>query len=163
MSFMALSYGTSMLFTDGEPVNFEDLVIFARAPGGPIDLLDFFVKGRDNTKRTWPPSGMISGMKSFTFDFMRKSTLQGVHVELQDGLWPSDWFELKKKKKTGTITKQEEQKQNDNRAYVLNQFPLKSFQELFGTPRPYTFVGWGTLESGEMDKLIRAQRHRSRK
>ncbi|MFP4129017.1 MAG: FmdE family protein, partial [Desulfonatronovibrio sp.] len=157
MAFMALRYGLELLYDDEVPV-MEDLLIISRAPGGPMDLLDLLMKGDNHAARTWPPEGITRGRENFVFQFMRKSTQEGVTIKLRKEMWPDDWFILRDKKKAGTITDQEKNKMKQDRAYVVNQFPGKSFSELFETPEEYRFVAWGHLEPGEMDKNIRKYR-----
>ncbi|MFW6334099.1 MAG: hypothetical protein ACOC0W_02420, partial [Desulfosalsimonas sp.] len=140
----------------------EDTVILSRSPGGPMDFFDVVMKGGGPANRTWPPAGIEMGAENFNFQFLRKSTLQAVNIRLQEGLWPQDWFELKKKHKAGTITRAEAEKRKADRQYILSEFPKKSFQELFGTPEIYTFIAWGHMEQTEMDRLIREQRSRAK-
>ena len=162
MSFQAIRYGLALLHAEGEIPRTDDLLIIARAPGGPMDLLDLIMKGADRNTRTWPPAGMAKGAENFVFDFFRKSTMQAVSVRLLDGLWPADWFELRGKKDAGTITEAESERMQRNRQAVVREFPRKTFIELFGEPQVYTYVAWGVVEKGEMDKLIREQRRRSK-
>lgn len=162
MAFQAIRYGIKLLHAEGEIPRTDDLLIIARAPGGPMDLLDLIMKGADRNTRTWPPAGMAKGAENFVFDFFRKSTMQAVSVRLLDGLWPADWFELRDKKDAGTITEAESERMQRNRQSVVREFPRKTFVELFGEPQAYTYVAWGSVEKGEMDGLIREQRRRSK-
>lgn len=157
MGFQAARYGLELLYGDETPV-IEDMVILSRSAGGPMDLFDMVMKGGGHANRTWPPAGIEMGAENFEFQFLRKSTMQAVNIRLQDGLWPGDWFELKGKHKAGTITEAESEKRKVDRQYIISEFPKKSFQELFGTPEACTFIAWGHIEQGEMDRLIRVQR-----
>ena len=125
-------------------------------------MLDVVMKGGGHASRTWPPPGITRGAGNFQFQFLRKSTMQAVDVRLQDGLWPDDWFELRDKHQAGTITEQETEKRMADRQYVISQFPDKTFQELFGTPDVCTFIAWGHMEEGEMDRLGRDLRRQQR-
>jgi hypothetical protein len=161
VGFMALKYGMELLYGDEIP-HVDDLLIVSRSPGGPLDLYDMLFKGDNPEHRTWPPAGMKTGENNFVFFFLRKSTLDFVQISLNPGLWPSDWFELRDKHKSGDITEAEKKKRSQNRKYVIEEFPLKSFQELFGTPRVHKFIAWGMLEPGEMDRRISKQRRQAK-
>lgn len=158
MAFMALRYGLELLYGDETPV-VEDMLIINRAPGGPMDLFDLLMKGDNHAARTWPPEGITRGKENFVFQFLRKSTQEGVTIKLRSEMWPDDWFILRDKKKAGTITDQEIKKREQDRGYVINQFPGKNHSELFEATEKYRFVAWGHLEPGEMDKNIRKYRH----
>ncbi len=71
MAFMAVRYGLELLYDDEMP-ELEDLIIIARAPGGPMDLVDLIVKGNDPSKRTWPPAGITSSADKFFFPVFTK-------------------------------------------------------------------------------------------
>jgi formylmethanofuran dehydrogenase subunit E len=157
MGFMALRYGLELLFGAETPV-LEDLVVISRSAGGPMDLLDLVMKGDDRSQRTWPPAGMEMGAENFEFQFLRKSTMQSVTVRLQDGLWPADWFELRGKAKAGTITEAEAEKRKQDRRMIVETFPRMPLDELFGVPEVKTFIAWGHIVPGEIDRHIREQR-----
>jgi hypothetical protein len=161
MTFQAVRYGLQLLFGADTP-DLDDLVIFSRSPGGPMDMIDLLMKGADKSDRTWPPAGITMAAENFSFQFLRKSTLQAVTVRLNDGLWPEDWFELRDKHRAGTITDAEQEKRQRDRGGVLHRFPRTPLTELFGEPEVYTFIAWGGLEQGEMDRLIRQQRKQAR-
>jgi len=162
MAFQALRYGLVLLYDEDTPV-LDDLVIISRSAGGPLDLFDLFMKGEDKSKRTWPPPDIIMSAENFDFQFLRKSTMKAVTIKLQDGLWPVDWFELKAKNKTETITNTEEKKRETDRKHIISEFPSKSFVELFGKPEVYPFIAWGHIEPGEFDLHIRDLRRESRR
>lgn len=161
MTFRAVGYGLELLFGDETP-ELADLLIINKAPGGPMDLLDLMIKGDNPTLRTWPPTGMTNSADNFSFQFLRKSNLKMVTVELNQGLWPDDWFDLRNKNREGTISPEEEKKRLTDRQQVINTFPTRSYAELFGQPQVETFVIWGEIEPGEMDKRIRDYRRRNR-
>jgi len=83
-------------------------------------------------------------------------------VSLKDGLWPNDWFELRSKHREGTITETEAQKRQEDREYVIYNYPKKSFKELFGEPEVHKFIAWGQIEKGEIDRRIRELRRQTR-
>ena len=162
MAFQALRYGLELLYEKKTP-DVNDLVIISRSAGGPMDLFDLLVKGGDKSKRTWPPAGIVMDAKNFEFQFLRKSTMEAVTIQLKDGLWPGDWFELKDKKKAGTLTDAEKEKRQKDRKTIINDFPGKSFSELFGRPEVYKFVAWGQVLPGEIDRHIRDMRREHRR
>lgn len=161
MAFRAVAYGLELLYGN-EPPELADLLIINKAPGGPMDLLDLMIKGDNPALRTWPPTGMVNSADNFSFQLLDKSKLKMVTVKLNQGLWPDDWFILRDKNRQGTITAEEEKKRLSDRQHVIATFPTKSYTELFGQPQVDTFVIWGEIEPGEMDKRIRNYRRQNR-
>ena len=163
MTYMAVRYGFELLHEEGEIPDLDDLVIVGRAPGGPMDMLDLVMKGEDRAERTWPPEGIERGAGNFSFQFFRKSTMRTVTVRLRDGLWPADWFELRDKKRDGSITEVESEKRRRDRQYVIREYPKKSYSELFDEPEVHAFVAWGAVVPGEIDRHIRDLRRSRRR
>lgn len=161
LGFMAARYGLEILFGDETP-NLDDLMVISRSAGGPLDFFDLAMKGEDKSQRTWPPAGIEMSAENFVFQFYRKSTMKGVTMRLRDGLWPGDWFQLRAKAKDGSITDAEAEKRKNDRRHVIDTFPGMTLEELFGEPDVFTFVLWGQVEQGEMDRLIREQRRADR-
>jgi len=161
VAFMAVRYGLDLLYGRETP-DLDDLVVFTVAPGGPMDLLDKVLRGGGANNRTWPAPGMTGTPDSFAFQLLRKSTMQMVEVRLRDGLWPADWFELREKVKGGTATEAEKQKMAQNRKLLTEDYPRRSFVELFGEPQVQTFAAWGHLERGETDRRVRDLRRQAR-
>lgn len=159
-AFLATSYGIELLF-GADPADPNDLMIFTPSAGGTLDFLDLLMRD-DFRQRTWPPAGISSNEDAFVYHLYRKSTMQGVVVRLQDGLWPAGWFEMREKQKAGTITEEERRQRRQDRLSVLKGFPAMDFKELFGEPTVFTYVTWGHLEKGEMDRLLREQRRAAR-
>jgi hypothetical protein len=159
-AFLATSYGIELLF-GADPADLNDLMVFTPSAGGSIDFLDLLMRP-DPGQRTWPPAAISGNEDSFVFHFYRKSTMQGVVVRLQDGLWPANWNEMREKQKAGTITEAERKQRQQDRRAVLEGFPAMDFTELFGEPMVFTYVTWGHLQPGEMDRLLRDQRCASR-
>jgi hypothetical protein len=162
VGFLAAGYGMALLFGDETPV-IEDLMAFTPSPGGSMGALDYIFKGDNPGDRTWPPAGVKASTENFVFQFLRKSTMQAVTVRLKDGLWPEDWFALREKQHAGTITEAEKKKRDADRTRILERFPAMPYAELFGNPEVYTFIAWGYMEKGEMDRLIREQRRQAGK
>ncbi|PTN32579.1 hypothetical protein [Desulfonatronum sp. SC1] len=159
-AFLATSHGLRVLFGD-EPADLADLVIVTPSAGGSIDFLDLLMRD-DPRQRTWPPAGISGGADNFVFQFYRKSTMQGVIVKYKDGLWPADWFDLRAKQKAGTITDAERQRRVEARRLVQEVFPTMAPEDLFETSDVFTFVSWGHINPGELDRLGREQRRAAR-
>lgn len=157
ISFLAVRYGLDLLYGDEVP-EVTDLLVFTTTPGGPIDLLDKVLRGGGANDRTWPAPDMAADPDNFALMFVRKSTLQMVEVRLQPGLWPADWFALREKNKAGTLTDGERQRFAAHRKLLTEDYPQRSFEELFGRPEVLTFAAWGQLERGEMDRHSRTMR-----
>lgn len=83
-------------------------------------------------------------------------------MRLRPGLFPEDFFRLKKKKKQDGISADEEQQIHDTLKQVITGFPLKSGEELFGQAKPYKILLWGSVQPGEMDRHIRGMRREER-
>ncbi len=77
-------------------------------------------------------------------------------------MWPEDWFELREKQHAGTITEAQRKKRGQDRRFILENYPAMAFEKLFEKPDLYTFIVWGHIEKGEMDKMIRDQRRARR-
>ncbi len=161
IGFLAARYGFRLLYGEETPV-IDDVVAFGRAPGGSMGALDFIFKGDNPRDKTWPPHGIENSADNFVYQFLRKSTMQAVTVRLKDGMWPEDWFELREKQHAGTITEAQRKKRSQDRKFILENYPAMSFEELFEAPDQYTFIAWGHMEKGEMDKMIRDQRRARR-
>lgn len=159
-AFLAAGYGIELLFGD-DPADPNDLIVFTPSSGGTLDFLDLLLRD-DFRQRTWPPAGISGNENAFVFHFYRKSTMQGVVVRLRDGLWPANWYEMREKQKAGTITEEERRQRRQDRLSVLKGFPAMEFRDLFGEPAVFTYVTWGHLEQGEMDRLLREQRRAAR-
>ncbi|MCW7754050.1 hypothetical protein OOT00_08630 [Desulfobotulus sp. H1] len=161
MSFIGIRYGLETLFGDETP-DLDDLLVMTLAGGGPLDTLDYILKGGNPADRTWPPPGIASEFDHFIFQFFRKSTLEGTTVSMKPDAWPSDWFELREKFKNKTITEAEEKKRRENRRSVVQAFSTKNPDELYDSTGVYTFIPWGDMTEGEMTRNIRNQRRQNR-
>ncbi|WP_028575825.1 hypothetical protein [Desulfonatronovibrio hydrogenovorans] len=161
VSFLAARYGLKLLFGEETPV-IEDVVAISLAPGGSMGALDFIFKGDNPRDKTWPPHGVENSADNFVYQFLRKSTMQAVTIRLKHEMWPSDWFELREKQQAGTITEAQRKKRSQDRRFILENYPAMALTELFETPDQYTFIAWGHIEKGEMDKMIREQRRARR-
>lgn len=161
IGFLAAKYGFELLYGEETPV-IDDMVALGRAPGGSMSALDFIFKGDNPRNKTWPPHGIENSADNFVYQFLRKSTMQAVTVRLKDGMWPDDWFELREKQHAGTITEAQRKKRGQDRRLILENYPAKDFEELFEEPDLYTFMAWGHIEKGEIDKRIREQRRARR-
>ncbi|WP_045217061.1 hypothetical protein [Desulfonatronovibrio magnus] len=161
VSFLAAKYGFGLLFGEETPV-IEDIVSISRAPGGSMGALDFIFKGDNPRDKTWPPHGIESRGDNFVYQFLRKSTMQAVTIRLKDEMWPSDWFELRAKQHAGTISEAQSKKRSQDRRFILENYPAMNFEDLFEVPDQYTFIAWGHIEKGEIDRRIRDQRRQVR-
>jgi len=153
MAFQSMRYALELLFDQETPVA-EDLVIIARMPGGPIDFFDIIMKGDEPGPPTQTPAGMSRGMDNFVFQFLRKSTMEAVTIELKKGLWPADWYELKRKKKAGTMTEADKARQQADKEAILSQLLEKPFSDNFANPQVHSFLVWGQVLPGENDASI---------
>lgn len=162
IAFRAIQQGIDILY-DSEIPEQSDLLISSRIPlRGPMDLIDLLMKGDKLSKRTWPPMGMQASQNSFFFTIMRKSTCQAVDIKLKPEKFPEDFFELKKKEKSETLTSKEWDVLHKYMKDIILKFPAMPAHELFGNPKPYKVVMWGNLLRGEMDEHIRQLRKKYR-
>ncbi|HDI78675.1 MAG TPA: hypothetical protein ENF54_03445 [Desulfobacteraceae bacterium] len=163
IAFRALQYGINLLYGSEIPEQ-SDLLIFSRmARCGPKDMLDFLMKGNRPSKRTWPPVGMKGSRRDWVFVIMRKSTCEAVTIRLKPERFPKDFFKLKKRQKEKTITPKEWEKLHTYMKDIILTYPTMPAEELFGKPRKYRFLCWGTILPGEMDKRIRQLRKESKR
>ncbi len=157
-AFVAIRHGIKLLFKDTIPDR-NDLLITAITPAGGVkDMIDLVMKGSSPSDKTWAPSGMKPDIQGFVFTLMRKSTSQAVEVRLKPSLFPDDFYQLKQKQKGKKSTTEEDQRLHDYIKNIILGFPAKPAEELFGTPKPYKVILWGTIQDGEMDRHIRKMR-----
>lgn len=162
-TFRAIQYGIGLLFPGETPAR-DDLMIISRTPAvGPKDLIDLVMKGNNHTHRTWPPVGMEKAQRNFSFTVIRKSTCEAVDVRLKEGVWPTDFFLLKKKEEAGTISNDERDRLHGYTKEIIMGFPVRPPEELFGKPEPYKLILWGTLQPGELDRNIKKMRQEQKK
>ena len=153
MAFQALRYGLELLYDSG-PIDVRDLLVIGRMPGGPMDFFDFIMSGSQPIQPTPTPEGMSREMNNFAFQFLRKSTMEAVTIELKEGIWPVDWFALKRKKQAGKMTDADKVRQLKNKRALLDQLLEQPLPEIFADPEVYSFVVWGQVLPGEIEKRI---------
>lgn len=162
-AFLAVRYGIGILFSGETPAR-DDLMIVSRTSAqGPKDLIDLVMKGNSHARRTWPPVGMEKTQGNFTFTVIRKSTCEAVDLRLREGVWPADYFLLKKKEKAGVISHDEWNRLHGHTKEIITGFPARPPEELFGKPEPYKLILWGTLQPGELDRNIKRMRQEQKK
>lgn len=162
-AFRAVQYGINLLFPEGAPAR-DDLLVISRTPAAGVkDLIDLVMKGDNPARKTWPPIGMEKAQGNFTFTVIRKSTCEAVDVRLKEGVWPADYFLLKKKEKAGTMNDGEWNRLHGYMKEIIVGFPVRPPEELFGRPTPYKLIIWGALQPGEQDTNIRKMRQEQKK
>jgi hypothetical protein len=92
----------------------------------------------------------------------RKSKCEAVDVRFNEAFFPADFFLLKQKEKEGGITGEEWKRLHTYMKDIILKYPVKPVEELFGRPKPYKVIIWGTLEHGESDRHIRKMRQEER-
>jgi hypothetical protein len=153
-AYLAMQYAFQLLYGDEIPER-SDLMIASRMPrGGPMDLIDLIMKGDNPALATWPLEAKPSP-NLFVFTVFRKSTAEAVDIRIKPGVIPDDFFVLNQKQKNKTITMEEWNRLHQYLIQIINVNPTKSKAELFGKPKPYKVLWWGTLTAGEMDRHIR--------
>jgi hypothetical protein len=68
-----------------------------------------------------------------------------VEIRLKPEHFPADFFDLKKMQSTRKLTSEEWEKLHDYMKSIILTFPDKSIEDLFGKPKPYKTITWGTL------------------
>ena len=144
-TFRALQYGMQILYGDEIPKR-EDLLIFSRTPtAGSLDLLDLVMIGEKRGKKTSPPEGMKSSRENFFYTLYRKSTGTAVDIHLKPEHFPKDFFEYKKIQSARALTPEEWDILHGYMKTIILTFPTKSFETLFGKPKPYRAVLWDSV------------------
>ncbi|MBN1833058.1 MAG: hypothetical protein JW896_13205 [Deltaproteobacteria bacterium] len=144
-TFRALQYGIFLLFGDEIPEK-NDLVIFSKTPTkGSLDMLDLVMIGEKREKGTTAPEGMKASRENFSYTLYRKSTCTAVDIQLIPSHYPKDFFELKKKQSAQKLTSEEWDMLHDDMKTIIRTFPQKTFETLFGNPKPYKTITWGSL------------------
>jgi hypothetical protein len=157
-SFLAFRYGLKILFGDEIPRR-DDLLIIGHSPAGGIkDLIDLIMKGDNTALKTWAPDGMKNDQMRFNFILVRKSTSEMLEIGLKPGIFPEDFFRLKKKQKENRSTPEEDDQLHEIIKRVITVFPTLPVSELFGNPRARKILLWGDVGEGEMDRHIRKMR-----
>ncbi len=157
-TFLAIRYGLELLYPDSIPKRDDLLILSGHKARGPIDLIDFVMKGDRQKDRTWPIKGLKKSADAFEFTIIRKSRLMAVKVKLKPEMWPEDFFQLKRKQKQKKITNEEWDRLHDHMKNIILNFPKKPAVELFGAPKPYKTLIWGTIATSEVDDIIKTIR-----
>lgn len=157
-AYRAVQYGIRLLFGDETPAADDLLVISRTSAAGVKDFIDLVMKGENHARRTWPPPGMEKTKGNFSFTVIRKSSCEAVDIRLQDGIWPADYFQLKKREKDGTLTAGQWDILHGYIKEIVLGFPIRPAEELFGKPGVYKLIIWGALLPGEQDRHIRVMR-----
>lgn len=144
-TFRALQYGISLLF-DQEIPDRQDIAIISKAPlAGGLDFLDLVMLGEKRAARTVPPQGMKSSPDTIGYTLFRKSTSTAVDIQLKPEHYPADFFDYKKKQSEKKLTEAEWQVFHGYMRDMILKFPTMPPESLFGRPRPYKTIMWGTL------------------
>lgn len=163
IAYRAVQYGIKLLFPHEIPKR-DDLMVTTRIPASGVrDFLDLFMKGDRGAEKAVPPAGMEKSRDGFVFTMLRKSTCDAVEIRLNPERFPTDFFVLNEKKMGDKITLKEWDKLHGYLKTLILEVPVQSDEELFGTPRPYKVIVWGTLKPGELDKNIRKARQEEKK
>lgn len=160
--FLALRHGLELLFP-GELARPEDVLVISRTSAGGIkDLIDLVMKGDKPAARSWPPVGLGNGPDRFSFVLIRKSTSEMLEIALRPEALPQGFMALKQQQKQGGLTPEGEQRLHDATKQMILEFPTRSAQELFGTPRPRKIMLWGTVAAAEQDRHVWQQRQQAK-
>ncbi len=144
-TFMAVRYGITLIYGKEIPEQ-GDLVIFSRSPApGCLDMIDFIMINKKGEIKTTAPKGMKSGRDRFLYTIYSKSKNTAVDVHLKPELYPSDFFQIKKKMAAKTASEDDWQTIHGYMRNLILTLPAMSFEELFGKPEPYRAVAWGVL------------------
>jgi hypothetical protein len=157
-AFVAIRHGIKLLFGDTLPDRNDLLITSVTPAGGVKDMIDLIMKGDSPSDRTWAPPGMKPDIHGFMFTLIRKSTSEIVEIKLKPTLFPDDFYQLKQKQKSKKSTAEEDQRLHGYIKNMILTFPSRPAKELFGTPKPYKVILWGTVQDGEMDRHIRKLR-----
>lgn len=162
-AFLAVRYGIKLLYGATVPRQ-DDLLILCPHPArGVVELIDYVMKGENDSDRTWPLDGMKKSRENFVFTLIRKSECLAVNIQLKPDQWPADFFKLKRKQKEKTLTKEEWETLHDYTKNIIMKFPTMSDESLFGNPVPFKTLIWGTIKPSEIDGNIREMRRAKKK
>lgn len=155
-TFRALQYGLHLLF-DKEIPDQQDLAIVVRNPiSGGMDLLDLVMSEEGRAAKTSPPKGMKSSRDSFIYTLYRKSNSTAVDIQLKPSHYPEDFFDYKKKQSEKKLSSEEWQVLHDYMKEIILKFPKMSFEDLFGKPKPYKTILWGSLAPAHKSRAASA-------
>ncbi len=162
IAYRAAQYGIDLLFPNEVPER-NDLLIVSRTPAGGVrDFLDFLMKGDNPPQKTPVPVGMEKARDGFAFTITRKSTCETVDLQLDQTLFPADFFSLKKQVQEKTITRDQWKRFHGHIKNMVLGFSARPAEEMFGRPRPYKTMTWGTINPGEQDRNVQKMRQREK-
>jgi hypothetical protein len=162
IAYRGVQYGIRLLYGNEIPDR-NDLVVVSRTPAAGVkDFLDFFMKGDKPSMRTLPPPGMQMSRDGFIFTVMRRSTCEAVELPLNHAFFPPEFFSLRKKNQENTITEDERGRFHACMKNIVRASFLTPAEEMFGKPKPYKIIVWGTVGSGELDRNVRAMKQKGK-
>jgi len=142
-AYRAMQYGIKLLYGDKIPEQ-SDLVIFSRTPvPGSRDFLDMLLYDKKKPQKTAIPEEMPARADKFFYTVYSKSRSTAVDVRLRSQNWPKDFFKLKKKQESNSLSPEEWDTLHDYMKNIILTFQTMPFEELFGKPVPYKFIMWG--------------------
>ncbi|MCK4590960.1 MAG: formylmethanofuran dehydrogenase subunit E family protein [Candidatus Latescibacteria bacterium] len=152
IGFRALTYAIEHLWGDTIPER-EDLIVFSRGPMcGVVDVFTLVTYGDSKVKpdtvtQATPgppiPKGMIAGRDKFWFTIVRKSTGDALDIRVNGGLFPKDFFSLKKKVKSKKASDAEKEQLDAYKREMVRAFPTLPVAELFEKLVRYQVIMWG--------------------
>lgn len=142
-AYRAMQYGIKLLYGDTIPEQ-NDLVVFSRTPvPGSRDFIDLLLYDKKNPQKTAIPAGMPAGPDKFFYTIYSKSMSTAVDVQLKPQNCPKDFFKLKKKQKSNSLSPEEWDTLHDHMKNMILTFQTMPFEKLFGKPVPYKVIMWG--------------------
>jgi hypothetical protein len=162
IAYRAAQYGIELLFPNEIPER-NDLLIVSRTPAGGVrDFIDFLMKADNPLQKAPVPVGMEKARDGFAFSVTRKSTCETVEVQLDQALFPEDFFSLKKKVQEKSITEDQWKRFHAHMKNMVVGFSARPAEEMFGKPRPYKMMLWGTIGPGEQDRNVQKMRQKEK-
>ncbi len=142
-AYRAMQYGIKLLYGDEIPEQ-SDLVVFSRTPvPGSRDFLDMLLYDKKKPQKTAIPEGMAAGSDKLFYTVYSKSRSTAVDIHLRSQKWPKDFFKLKKKQESNSLSPEEWDTLHDYMKNIILTFQTMPFEELFGKSVPYKVIMWG--------------------
>jgi len=149
VAFRGVQLATRLLWSETVPRR-RDIVVLSRGSMyGVLDVFALVTRGPIEPKADAisQPSRVLKAMpvsrESFAFTIIRRSTGQAVHLRVNPGLYPDDFFVLRERAANGSATSAERHRLKGYREELIRTIPRLTEAELFESPVQYRLLMFG--------------------
>jgi len=132
VAFRATQLAISRLWGDKIPKRGDFKIIYAHPSDGHKDTFEYITRAKDDDLLVRPPKGIGDITKdNYTYTFTRKSTGDSITLKVKEEIFEEGFFELRKKHKTKTATKEEEKTFQLDKEELKEKFMYLPAEEIF--------------------------------